>query len=103
MKIGKGKRTKEPKSYGPNRKWGGGVHRNTKSATKIWGGGGGREGNRLTDRHFGLQGSYTSESTKELPSLNQVFFILFVKKNIYLLDKGICLRRLMNAIFSAAI
>ena len=80
---------------------GGGVHRNTKSATKIWGGGG--EGNRLTDRHFGLQGSYTSESTKELPSLIQVFFILFVKKNIYLLDKGICLRRLMNAIFSAAI
>ena len=43
LKIGKGKRTKEPKSYGPSRKWGG-VYWNTKSATKIWGGGGGWKG-----------------------------------------------------------
>ena len=81
----------------------GGGSTGTQSLQPKYGEGGGREGNRLTDRHFGLQGSYTSESTKELPSLNQVFFILFVKKNIYLLDKGICLSRLMNAIFSAAI
>ena len=79
LKIGKGKRTKEPKSYGPSRKWGGGST-GTQSPQPKYGEGGGREGNRLTDRHFGLQGSYTSESTKELPSLNQVFFILFVKK-----------------------
>ena len=77
MKIGKGKRTKEPKSYGPSRKWGGGPPEHKVRHQNMGRGGG---GNRLTDRHFGLQGSFTSESTKELPSLNQVFFILFVKK-----------------------
>ena len=63
----------------PGRKWGGGSTGTQSPQPKY---GGGREGNRLTDGHFGLQGSYTSESTKELPSLNQVFFILFVKKYI---------------------
>ena len=42
LKIGKGKRTKEPKSYGPSRKWGGPPEHKVRNQNKGRGRGGGK-------------------------------------------------------------